>query len=33
MFDFFKKEDKPTQSEYIRFNTKTCEKYVFSRVI
>ena len=30
MFDFFKKEDKPTQSEYIRFNTETCEKYVFS---
>jgi hypothetical protein len=30
MFNFFKKEDKPTQSEYIRFNTETCEKYVFS---
>lgn len=30
MFDFLKKEDKPAQSEYIRFNTETCEKYVFT---
>lgn len=30
MLDFFKKEDKPTQGEYIRFNTETCEKYVFT---
>ena len=30
MFGFSKKEDKSTQIEYIRFNTETCEKYVFT---
>ena len=30
MFGFGKKKEKSGNTEYIRFNTKTCEKYVFS---
>lgn len=30
MFGFGKKKEKGGNIEYIRFNTKTCEKYVFS---
>ena len=30
MFGFGKKKEKSGNIEYIRFNTKTCEKYVFS---